>query len=229
MKRVFAAIAALGMATALAFTASPSANAATASVPLKIVASQCVRDLLWVGSNYGVSVANWWPRGTVDHCAYKYRLSDEDVSYDYYMVEMVSDYTLASGHREYGARGRHTVTSNKSAFNGIFDATKSYTSSSSCSTPVTIAAAAGPFSVSVSPSACDGYSILRDSYGSSWAQWTASRVGGVDSFESVFTQKVPKGSVPTFSTIFTRPAWGHSKTGGHFSNDEAYVNLYLKV
>ncbi len=214
MKPISKFLGALGLAIALTFSGVVPADAATASVSLTIVSSQCARDLRWSGENVKNGTSNWWPRGTVNHCVIKYRLSDSDKAYDYYMVEMVSEYTLTSGHKELAAEGSHTVTSSIDASGGVYGATKSYTSNASCSQPVTISVAVGPFSVAVSPTVCDGYSIRRDELGAGYAQWAAPRVGGVDSLETVFVQKVPSGKVPKFAALFTRPAWDHTKISG---------------
>ncbi len=211
MKRIPTALTAMGATALLTFSASPVANA---KVESRVVATQCVRALSWAGSNYAAGGTPWWPRGTVDHCVSKVQIDDLDPSADYYVVGMVSEYTLTDGRSDFGARGQHTVTSSMD----------SSVIRSSCGPLFGDSGMSDPFS-----NDCNGDPIAPDSDGPNWAQWTVSRVGGAEVYETAYAQKVPQGTVPTFSAVFTRPAWGHWKAGGSYTNDEAYLSLYLEI
>jgi hypothetical protein len=211
---------ATGVAIAMtAVAAIPASASISASVSLSFRASQCSSTVSWAGANPSTSFASAsWPRGSVKFCAYKYRMADSDPYYDYYLVYGSSDYSRSAGSASLSAPAYQQLNSNRAASGNVFGSTKSYTSNSSCSSSFQVGVSAGPFSASVTPTVCSGYTVSRYYNGASGAGWHAAKVGGVSDMQSTFYQKVPQGTAPIFTVNFYRPTYQHLW----------YANLYWK-
>jgi hypothetical protein len=203
----------------MAASATPSSAAVSASVSLSIRASQCSSTYSWAGANVSTAyAAASWPRGSVNFCAWKYQMKDSDPYFDYYLVYGVSSYSRSAGSANLAAPAYQQLDSSRSASGGVYGATKSYTSNVSCNSSLSVGVSAGPFSATVTPSLCSGYSVSRYYSGPSGNGWKATKVGGVKSLQSTFYQKVPQGTKPIFTVNFIRPTYRHVW----------YGNLYWK-
>ena len=143
---------------------------------------------------------------------------DSDPAFDYYLVYSSSDFTRTAGSANLAAPSYQQVTSSRTASGNVYGATKPYSSNVSCSTALSVGVSAGPFSATVTPSLCSGYSVTRPSVGPTAASWYAAKAGGVPHMQSTFYQKVPQGTVPIFTVNFYRPTYTHVW----------YANLYWK-
>lgn len=208
---------ALSGLSALALTAvgvTPASAGVDASVDLSLVASYCTSWYSWAGSNVSTKHASHqWPAGKVKHCAFKYRMKDSDPSADYYLAFLQSDFTHTSGYKSLPAAAYQRLSSSRSAVTNVFAGTPSYTSSKSCTTPVTISVGKGPFSASVTPQICSGYSVNRSYLGTSSVGWTAPKAAGANLMEGVYFQKVAQGAKPIFTYEFVRPTYTHTWNG----------------
>lgn len=186
------------------------ASAASASVSLSIVSSHCSGWASWRGSSYSTVVQAAWVHGTVKHCVTKYKMADSDKSADYYLIELSSEYKVTrenslAGMPNQKAIAEQETTSSKKASGTVYSGTKTFTSSKSCTSSFSVSAGIGPFSFSVSPSLCSGYTVKRTDLGAYGAGWKADYAGEAPSMETAYAMKVAEGTKPVFTSKFHRP------------------------
>ncbi len=187
----------LGIATAQPALALPSPSAS-------IVDSECSITYRWQGA---VTPGSGYPQGTVKFCAYKYRLADKDKNGDYYAVVAQSVWTFSGNQAGNEAPMSQSIKSNTGSIDNVYSATKSYTSSASCSTPVTLSVSLGVFSVSTEPKLCSGYKFTRSVSSSTRAVWSSNTAGGLRNVATSFNQKVAEGKTPTYTVVFSMPQY----------------------
>ena len=191
------------LALSLSALAAPPAFALP-SPSASIVDSQCSAKYKWQGA---VTPGSGYPEGTVKFCAYKYRLADKDKNGDYYAVVTQSVWTFTGNQAGNEAPMSQSIKSNTGSIDNVYSATKSYTSSASCSTPVTLSVSLGIFSVSTEPKLCSGYKFTRSVSSSTQAVWSSNTAGGLRNVETSFSQKVAEGKMPTYKVVFSMPQY----------------------
>lgn len=214
-RRARVALAGLLALVGVLAVAVPSSASVSASVGLSIRASQCSITYSWAGANISTKHSvKGWPRGKVKFCAWKYKMSDSDRYFDYYLVYASADYSRSAGYVSLSAPAYLYIDSNRGASGQVYGSTRSYTSNRSCSSAFTVGVSAGPFQATVTPKVCKGYSVSRTGSGAYGAGWKAAKVGGVNDMQTTFYQKVPQGKVPIFTVSFYRPTYKHVSCGG---------------
>lgn len=232
-RRVLAGSCSLLTALGVALMGSaPSAQAASGlnGTSLQLIKSYCTRSnpTYWWGMTVQDSVVhpNNAPRGSVYFCMYKYRIADADPSFDYYTIAIQSFWTTTSGTTTYTALMNQSVYSNWAAREDVYNATPTFTSNQSCSTPLQIQFTVGMFAVGVSPQICSGYSVNQISETVRGAAWSTARVGKVVGLETAYAQKIPNGgSTPRFDVQFKVPQYIASWTGNYWHYTAAWQNV----
>ncbi|MFI0448208.1 hypothetical protein [Actinomadura sp. 6N118] len=195
------------LVTAAAATAviatSTTASAASFSVSARVNKSSCTSQSSpykwWGGGPSSASAYTYRPRGTVFICFTKYKISDSDRRYDYWAVQIQSNWRFRDGDAKAGARMFQNIKSSIEARGNVYAATPTHKSNRSCNQSFSVGVQAGFFGASVSPKICSGYTVQRSSYSAKYARYTSTKAGGLRRVETVYTQKVPQGRVPKYN------------------------------
>jgi hypothetical protein len=209
------------LVTAAAATAviatSTSASAADFTVSAKVNKSSCTSQSSpykwWGGGPSSASAYMFRPRGTVFICFTKYKISDSDRRYDYWAVEIESNWRLKDGHAKVGARIFQNIKSSIKAHDNVFGATPTHKSDLSCSQPLTVNFQVSVFSASVSPKICKGHTVRLSSYSPTAARYTSTKAGGLRRVQTLYSQKVRQGRVPKYNLSVGVPRYQFKWTG----------------
>lgn len=193
---------------ALAAPVVAAAPAEAASVPNgAIVTSACSSQTSKYAWNGLAKAGLGYPRGTVYVCWWKYKMTDADSRADYYAVVASSYWTHSAGPAGYDAAMSQSIQSSVAARDNVYNATGSFQTNTNCSSPVSLSIGWGPFSASTSPTICSGYKVTRSTYNSAGAGWSSPKAAGLRKIETMFTQKVPQGTVPRYTVRFSIPIY----------------------
>lgn len=216
--------------TAAVMAPPSSAVSGLNGTSLSVVKSYCSRanPNYWWGMTWQDSVVhpNYAPRGTVYFCMYKYRIADADPNFDYYAIVIQSFWKVTSGTTAHTAVLKQSVYSNWAAREGIYDATPSFVSNKSCSTPYSVGLNIGVFAIGTSPQICSGDAVNKISETARGAAWTTQRAGKVTLLETSYAQKIPQGgSVPKFDVQFKVPQYTAAWAGNWWHYTAAWQNV----
>jgi hypothetical protein len=197
--------------------AQPAA-AAPAGTSIKVVKSQCLKR-----NGDGKPTFGWWGagnqspkksvaeksrvRGTMYVCVWKFRFSDSDRKFDYWGASVQSYWVRTGGEAAYAAKALHQIGSTRTARQGVFDGTDSYTSNKSCGTEWTLGVQLGIFAASAPVQACRSYKLEATRVSNAAGSWRMNKIGGFRKVETVYTQKVKQGQKPTFYVGTTIPRY----------------------
>lgn len=209
------------LVTAAAATAviatSTSASAADFSVSARVNKSSCTSQSSpykwWGGGPSSASAYTFRPRGTVFICFTKYKISDSDRRYDYWAVEIESNWRFTDGDAKAGAQMFQNIKSSIEARGNVYAATPTHKSNRSCSQSLSVAVQVSFFNATVSPKICSGYTVKRSSYSAKYARYTSAKAGGLRRVQTLYTQKVPQGRVPKYNLSVGVPRYEFKWTG----------------
>ncbi len=200
-----AALAALATLAVPVIVAGPAEAATVNNATLKTWAcSSQTSKYSWNGE---ARAGLGYPRGNVYVCWWKYRINDSDTRADYYAVVAASYWTHSAGPAGYPAAMGQSVQSSAVSVDNAYGATGSFTTNKSCTSPVTLSVGWGPISASTTPTLCSGYTVTRSTYGSAGAGWSSPKAAGLRTIETMYTQKVPQGTVPRYTVRFSIPIY----------------------
>ncbi|SHN46496.1 hypothetical protein [Cryptosporangium aurantiacum] len=218
-KRAVAGAAALVVLfTSLLLVGAQPASAAPGGQSLRLVKSQCMQR-----NADGKPTFQWWGagptngtkamvqkarvRGTMFVCVYKFRFADNDKKFDYWGASVQSYWARNGGSANYPAKALHQIGSTRTAQKAVFDGTESYTSKKSCGAEVSLGVQIGIFSASAPVQACKSYKLEATRVSDAAGSWRIQKIGGWRKVETVYSQMVPRGKVPTFYVGVTVPRY----------------------
>lgn len=223
----------VALVTAAAATAvlatSTSASAASFSATAKVNKSSCTSQSSpykwWGGGPSSASAYTYRPRGTVFICFTKYKISDSDRRYDYWAVEIESNWRFSDGSAKAPAAMFQNIRSSIGARGNVYAATPTHKSNRSCGQSFSVGVQAGFFSASVSPKVCKGHTVRRSSYSAKYARYTSPKAGGLRRVQTLYTQKVPQGKVPKYNLSVGVPRYKFTWDGmWYVTSHIAYIN-----
>lgn len=191
------------------------------SVSATIISSGCSSTLTWKSSIGFAYSQGYYPMykapqsvGTVKHCATKLRLADGNSSKDYYMLDVVSDFTTTSTSGfDTGSPWSVAVASNKSPVGNEYAATPTFSRGlTGCSGTLSVGFSLAGISISTGNLIDCSTTVTRSSLGTKSARWTNPRASSVDHIELAFSQAVTQGVVPTYTVTAVRPYYTYSWT-----------------
>jgi hypothetical protein len=230
------------LGSTLVVGASPAA-AVPHGTSVSIVSSKCVgRDgngkptIGWIGSGFESTKSTYLKTrvmGKLFTCFWKFKFSDKDKKFDYWGASVQSYWirTDKYGNPTYPALASHQIASSKTAKDGVFDGTNTYTSKKSCTTQVDVGVSAGAFSVSTPIQACSSYKMQAVRTSNSAGYWKMPKVGGFTRVETAYMQKVAQGAKPTFSMSVNYPYYGchYSEGLGHWVATVTLKTVFVKL
>lgn len=210
-RRMRSALLAAPLAAALiAAGIGPAAAKPGESVCFGKIAGSGQATTPWWGGSYSPSAPIYKdtrPRGKMKGCMRKYKVTDVDKNYDYWGLGIVTEWTHTGGNERYAATVMHDVTSNKTARSQDYDATRSYTSRTTCGREWSVGMALKLLDVSTVFQVCKDYTVTLSHYDERGALWTTTKAGGIRRVSTRYYQKVPKGKEPTFTATVYIPQY----------------------
>jgi hypothetical protein len=163
----------------------------------------------WFGGEDGtVSYLSDHPRGKMRYCWQKYRFMDDDPSYDYYLINVQSEWTITDGLAYQDAYVFHHINSSVSTPMADIAATDTYTSNKDCMEHLPeVGFSFHGFGVAWQPQICNTYQVVQSSLRSNGATWYSTRAGGLRKMETGLVQKVPQGVVPQYEVNIGVPQY----------------------
>ena len=192
------------------------------SISLKPINTKCTSKqdrLKWRGGEpqySGIANVESRPRGTMYICWGLYKVRESNRRFDWWVAHLETRWYNDSGPTQWTADAymSQQISSTQWAAHNTESATGSFTSNKECGQPFTVSAGFYGASVSSTQQLCDSYRVTRRVFDGNSAFWDSAKVGKIDRVETVYMQKVRRGSTrPTFNFGVEIPRYSYTHNG----------------
>jgi hypothetical protein len=146
------------------------------------------------------------PKGTVFVCWTKYKIPDDDPQADYYAALAESYWTVKQGRPDGKAVASQGIRTSVRCRGHVEAGTNASAASPSCAVDLQLPADLGVACADASAEFCKVDKVLPTD-GTRGATWTSANAATLQGLRTAYAEKVPAGTVPTFTYNFTIPLY----------------------